>query len=287
MSAILKLIQGTPAWHAHRAASRNASETPVVLGVSPWQTPYQLWQLRTGRREAEVTPPMRRGTALEPAARRAYEALTGHVMEPLVLAEGEYSASLDGMTLDGGLILEVKCPVKGQASELWQQVTRGELPEHYRWQVQHQLMVSGAQLAHVFVFDGKEGLLLEVTPQPQCWTLIQQAWDEFMQYLETDTPPPLTERDTLERSDEAWQSAAKAYLEAKRTAEAASAQLEAAKAALVALTSHPSETGCGVIVTRYWKAGTIDYKKIPELKEVDVEEYRGPGRYRGADECRR
>ncbi|MBI4203940.1 MAG: hypothetical protein HY527_02835 [Betaproteobacteria bacterium] len=42
MSAILKLVQGTPAWHEHRAKSRNASETPAVLGVSPWQTPAEV-----------------------------------------------------------------------------------------------------------------------------------------------------------------------------------------------------------------------------------------------------
>ena len=122
MSAVLKLVQGSPEWHAHRSQSRNASETPVVLGMSPYMTPYQLWEVRTGRKTVEVTLPMRHGKELEPAARRAYEALTGLVMEPLVLAEGDYSASLDGITLDGALILEVKCPVKGQASELWKQV---------------------------------------------------------------------------------------------------------------------------------------------------------------------
>jgi hypothetical protein len=37
---------------------------------------------------------MRRGRELEAAARAAYERLTGLVMEPLVLVEGEYSASL-------------------------------------------------------------------------------------------------------------------------------------------------------------------------------------------------
>ena len=71
MSTILKLVQGSPEWHAHRARSRNASETPVVMGISPWQTPYQLWLLRTGRAEQKVTPAMRRGSELEAAARAA------------------------------------------------------------------------------------------------------------------------------------------------------------------------------------------------------------------------
>jgi putative phage-type endonuclease len=103
--------------------------------VDTWQTPYGLWLLRTGRKSQEVTPAMQHGTDMEPAARAAYEKLTGQVMEPLVLTEGDYSASLDGITLDGTLILEVKCPFKGCASELWKAVAAGEVPAHYWWQV--------------------------------------------------------------------------------------------------------------------------------------------------------
>jgi hypothetical protein len=140
-------------------------------------------------------------------------------------------------------------------------------------------MVADALLAHVFVFDGTLGKLLEVAPEPTCRAQITEAWDAFMKHIETDTPPPLTDRDTLERTDAEWQAAAAAYIAAKRAAEEAGAQLDAAKTALVDLTSHPSEAGCGVSVTRYWKAGTIDYKKVPELKEVDLEDYRSPGRF--------
>jgi putative phage-type endonuclease len=195
MSAIVKLVQGTPKWHDHRARSRNASETPAVLGVSPWQTPYGLWLLRTGRKVQEVTPAMQHGSELEPAARAAYEKLTGTVMEPLVLTDGDYSASLDGITLGGELILEIKCPFKGRASELWKSVAAGEVPAHYWWQVQHQLMVVGAALAHLYVFDGTEGLLLDVTPKPETWSRITKAWDEFQRYLASDSPPPLTDKD--------------------------------------------------------------------------------------------
>jgi hypothetical protein len=31
-------------------------------------------------------------------------------------------------------------------------------------------------------------------------------------------------------------------------------------------------------VTRFWKLGAVDYKKIPELKGVDIEPYRGQAR---------
>jgi len=278
MSAILKLVQGTAEWHEHRAKSRNASETAVVLAVSPWQTPYGLWLLKTGRAEQKVTPAMRRGTGLEPAARAAYEAHTGNLMEPLVLAEGEYSASLDGITLAGDVILEVKCPYKGQSSELWQSVAAGEVPEYYGWQIEHQLMVASAKLAHLWVFDGKQGLLFEVAARPGRWPEIHAAWDKFVQFLRTDTPPPLCERDTRDRSDAKWKAAAEAYLRAKQEAEHSAAAAEQAKAALVALASHPSESGAGVSVAQFWKKGAVDYKQVPQLKGVDLEPYRKESR---------
>jgi putative phage-type endonuclease len=278
MTTILKLVQGTPEWHAHRAQSRNASETAVVLGVSPWQTPYGLWCLRTGRTKQEVTRPMLRGAELEGAARAAYEAKTGLVMEPLVLQDEGYSASLDGITLAGDLILEIKCPFKGQASELWHAVAIGELPEHYWWQVQHQLMVSKAARAEVFVFDGAEGIVREVVPKPDAWPRIHAAWQKFDLSLASDTPPPLCERDVRVRDDAQWAAVAAQYIEAKAAAERSGAALEAVKAQLVALAEHPRELGGGVTVTRYWKAGSVDYKKIPELGVIDVEKYRGRAR---------
>ena len=278
MSAILKLVQGTQEWHDHRARSRNASETPAVLGVSPFQTPYQLWLLKTGRAEQKRTPAMRRGSELEPTARAAYELHTGQIMEPLVIQDGEYSASLDGITLDGDLVLEIKCPMKGRDSELWQAVEQGTVPEYYGWQVEHQMMVSAAHRTHLWVFDGSEGLLLEVAARPGRWPEIRQAWDTFVQFLDSDTPPPLNERDTRVRGDPAWTTAAEAYIAARQQAEVSAAKLEEAKAALVALTSHPSESGCGVSVSQFWKRGSVDYKKVPALKGVNLEQYRGQSR---------
>ena len=280
MSAtIVKLVQGTPEWHAHRAQYRNASETAAVMGASPWQTPYQLWEIRTGRKTPEVNAAMARGSALEPQARAAYEQLTGHVMQPLVLVEGNYSASLDGLTFDGQLIVEIKCPVKGKDSSLWKSVAQGTVPEHYSWQIEHQLMVSGASLAHLYVFDGQEGILLEVAPQPERWLEIHTAWEDFMRCIESDTPPALTERDKVQRNDSAWQAAAERYVKLKLEADRLSEQLDASKTALITLASHPSETGFGVSVTRFWKQGSVDYKKVPELAGVDIEAYRQKGRW--------
>ena len=34
----------------------------------------------------------------------------------------------------------------------------------------------------------------------------------------------------------------------------------------------------GVSVARFWKTGSVDYNRVPELAGIDVELYRSPGR---------
>lgn len=274
MATMVKLVQGSATWHEHRRQHRNASETPVVLGVSPWLTPYQLWQQKLGLAQQEVTAPMLRGVELEPAARAAYEARTGLVMQPLVLVDGEYSASLDGLTLGGERLVEIKCPYKGRASALWQGAEAGELPEHYRWQVQHQLMVAGAEVADVFVFDGTEGVLLEIAPDPEAWLAVRSAWDAFAEYVAKKEPPPLTARDVRIRDDPEWLSAAAKYRELRTAYDEVSRDIDLAREVLVGLASHAHEKGGGVSVTRLCKRGTIDYKSVPGLADTDLEQYR-------------
>ena len=278
MSQIVQLEQGSEAWLAHRRDLRNASETAAVLGISPWVTPYQLWLLKTGRAEQPTNAAMLRGTELEPLARHAYEVEAAQVMQPLVLQDGAYGASLDGMTLGGELIVEIKCPMRGQDSTLWRSVASAEVPSHYMAQIQHQLMVSKAALAHLWVFDGQVGLLHVIEPQAVLIAQIRQAWDAFQVYLDSDTPPPLVDADTLRRDDDTWCSAAEAYLKAKLAAQASDEALDQAKQALVALAAHPREQGAGVTVTRFWKVGSVDYKKVPELSGVDLDVYRGKAR---------
>lgn len=78
--------------------------------------------------------------------------------------------------------------------------------------------------------------------------------------------------------DAEWQTAAPTFAQLKPEADAPAARLNEAKAALVGLTSHSSEKGAGVQVTRYWKAGSVDSKKVPELAGVELEKYRGAAR---------
>ncbi len=65
---------------------------------------------------------------------------------------------------------------------------------------------------------------------------------------------------------------------AKRQADAADDALDGTRKALVALARHPRESGEGVNVVKLWKQGNVDYKRIPELKNINLDRYRGQGR---------
>ena len=275
MNALYDLVQGTSDWHAHRAQYRNASETAAVIGVSPWQTPYELWLVKTGRSTTKETEATRYGIATEPAARAAFEQESGLVMQPLVMVDGDYSASLDGITLSGDKLLEIKCPYRGKTSELWQMVKDHVVPQHYMLQVQHQLMVSGAKLAYLWVYVGQQGVGISIKPNLETFAQIKTAWDAFQPYIDHDSPPSLTEQDTVTRHDVEWQQAAETYLRCKATCDVAEVKAQEAKAHLIFLTTHNRESGYGVSVTKYWKQGNVDYKKVPQLQNVNLELYRG------------
>jgi hypothetical protein len=68
-------------------------------------------------------------------------------------------------------------------------------------------------------------------------------------------------------------SAAKAWLQAKAAHDEAHEKLVKARKLVLKLADDASCQGAGFCVTRYFKAGSIDYGKIPELRSVDLDAY--------------
>lgn len=277
-------IQGSEAWHSYRASRGNASELGALMAVSPFfpRTPYELWTVKTGRAEVEVNAAMKRGTDLEPIARAWAEDHFGNVYEPQVIERDRMSASLDGLTFDGEEVLELKCPARGVDSELWQHVAANDAPpEHYWWQIQQQLYCAEASRAQFAVYCGDtgKGITCTVYPDMQAHEAIKARWAEFFQHLDTDTPPPLTERDVIERRDEEWRDAVSAWKEAKRTLEAATAAEKEAKAALQKLAGKQNVQGCGVKVSYYHVSGGTDYAKAAKDAGIDLSAYEKKGRW--------
>lgn len=96
---------------------------------------------------------MRRGTELEAEARDAYSFQTGHaVAEVGFIASDDLpntGCSPDGLVGSG--LLEIKCPAS-MAKHLDALRTSAHATE-YRWQLQHQLMVTGAEWVDAVSYD--------------------------------------------------------------------------------------------------------------------------------------
>jgi hypothetical protein len=81
------------------------------------------------------------------------------------------------------------------------------------------------------------------------------------------------------RTDPQWVRCARAWLKAHTAAEKAKLALEKARFKLVLLAAGASAKGNGVSVTRFFRAGTINYGSIPELAGVALDDYRKPGEW--------
>lgn len=206
---IVNLQQGSPEWHAHRAQHFNASDAPAMLGVSPYKTRAELLrELHTGL-AAEVDAATQRlfddGHRSEALARPLAEEIIGDDLYPAVGAEGCYSASFDGITLDGKTIFEHKrlndtlraafADMETIAPEHRESSSWRSLPEQYRAQMEHQLMVSGASRCLFMASHwAADGTLLEEQhcwyyPHPAIRERLVAGWDRFAADLAAYVPP--------------------------------------------------------------------------------------------------
>ena len=272
-------VQGSPEWHDFKKLRIGSSESATILGINNYCTPYTLWLEKTGRKPPrETTYAMTRGVELEPIARQRFIEETGIFITPRVMVHPKYDyliASLDGIS-DGMNIVEIKCPSRSSISH--QMALRGDVLDVYQCQMQHQCLVTGADMIYYYSFDGQEGVLLKVYRDDKFIENLLHVEQEFYQHLINDTPPPLTDKDYLDFSDnEAFVALAKEYSATKTQLKALEERREALGNALMALANKQPCKGGGIRIQHYHRKGSVDYSKIPELKGVDLDFYRKDG----------
>lgn len=263
--------QNTPEWLELRKSKIGASDAPVIMGDSPWTTPYQLWLEKTGQSEGRPQNyAMRRGHEMEPIARDYFQRATGMWFEPEVVISSERDwmmASLDGISLGGGELLEIKNP----GVEDHEEAKKGRVPKKYVAQNQHALCASGGNLLYYFSYRSPEDTAtVEVKPDLEYIEKLLAAEEEFMRCVKEGTPPPQTDRDYLPRADREWIEVCEKWKAAKAAAE----EEEFYRKELIRLSAGKSSQGGGVRLRKGTRAGSVQYKKIPELVGVDLDKYR-------------
>lgn len=187
---ILQFQQGTPEWAAHRHTALNASDAPVMLGISPYRTRSALLHERaTGIVDAEIDPAVLRifaeGHRAEALARPLAEKIIGEELYPMVGTDGRYSASFDGLTLLEDTCFEHKSLNESLRYPHWDEANGDHLPDHYRAQMEQQCMVSGCERI-LFMASSwtDDGTLIEerhcwYMPDPAMRARIVAGWAQF------------------------------------------------------------------------------------------------------------
>ena len=280
-SEAIGLLQGTEEWHAHRARHFNASEAGAVMGVNPWfpKTPADLFDLKKGVKDVKFNSNMQWGIDNEPRARTYAEAMMSETFTPAVYTNGRYSASLDGVNFDGTVAIEVKCPVS-ESSPLFElstpRLVLAEAP-HYWWQIVHQFycLPTLKHLGFVIYHPVRQNVIMfsrfEAEPY---FEALENAWKTFAEAFDADQRP---QEEDLDDSEE-FQKLVHAYRVEKLKLEAQEKHLKAVEEELKGYAKRTGKStlkGFGATVTQVTRQGSVDYKKIPELKGVDLDAYRG------------
>ncbi len=268
------IIQGSAEWLRLRKNYIGASDAPVIMHVSPWKTPYQLWQEKLGLADHDQSNFFtRRGLELEPVARRQFEKLTGLLMFPEVRFSSEkpfIMASLDGIDLEGKHAVEIKCA----GPEDHEKALNNQIPEKYYPQLQHQLYVLNLEMIFYFSFNGSEGKIIEVKRDEKYITQLIEMECSFYKLIQDLLAPEMTNRDYVEKKEEQWLATTNRYLCLEAEIEALEKEKNDLKDQLIGLTNGKNCAGGGIKLTQVIRKGMIDYNAIPELRNVNLESYR-------------
>jgi putative phage-type endonuclease len=271
----IELEQGTPEWLAWRKTVITATDASILMGNNPWDTPYKVWQRKLGLAEEKVSnDAMERGKRLEPEARAQFNERYGILMEPAIVESTEYEflgASLDGMCPINNSLLEIKCG----GAKLHAMAAQGEIPQYYRDQMQHQLIVTGAERCYYYSYDGADGIRIEVLPDPGFKESFIPKAREFWRCVAMEEAPPLEDKDYRDMSDDvSWSAIACDYRAICEQIKVLEQKKEGYRQGLLKLSGDVPCLGKGIRLMKTTMKGRVDYDAIPEIQGIDLDKYR-------------
>ena len=275
-----KLEQGTQEWLDFRKNKIGASDAPCIMGVG-YHTPYKLWQTKLGMTEIKQNQAMARGHELEPVIRNEFELMMGVNVEPEMIINPEVSwmiASLDGLNREEKIAVEIK----NNNKEYHEMAKDSKIPARHYPQLQHQIACLdhlGIHEVHYYShWNGEYAHVIE----KRCDQYIDDLKEKESQFFECMmnlTPPEMTEADYIKRTDEKWSMYARAYREACTQLKHWEEECKSIKQELVSKSDGQSCKGEGVTLRLIPPGkGRVNYNKIPELCNVDLDLYRTPSK---------
>jgi predicted phage-related endonuclease len=179
-------------------------------------------------------------------------------------------ASLDGYCPESKRLIEIKCP----NDKIFQEFTEsGVIPEYYLWQIQHQLCVTELQECTLVLFNGEICSEVVIKRDEAMISKLVEKEYQFYQSMINFTP---IDSPLVVREDEDMKEAVAAY-EIAKAARIEAQELE--RICFDGIIYLANEKNCicnGKEIKKMYRTGSVDYKKIDELKNIDLNKYRRP-----------
>lgn len=208
-------VKDVEQWHQLRGLGIGGSDAGIVMNVSQYRTPYELWEEKTGKAKKEfiTNEAIEKGNALEPVMFELFKILYGNRYEVIdtkniSLSSKQFPymrANLDGALINKQTgqkgVLEIKSTTTQNVSMLkkWKQ---DDLPITYYFQVLHYLYVTGFDFAIVYAIldipwsNQQETRVVELNKadlEADIELLVKtERW--FWNKVKTKSPPPFLEK---------------------------------------------------------------------------------------------
>ena len=271
----VEIRQRTPNWFAWRKGKIGASDVSAIIGENPFKTALELFEQKMLDTSTPVNDAMQRGIDYEDEARQAAcnslgiayeEACFEHCSRPYLIS------SLDGWK-EGQGALEIKVPGK-DAHAL---AMGGMIPSYYIPQCQAIMLVTKTDSMFYASYDPatKQLATVMIKRDSELCDRIEQAAEDFHRRMINFDPPEPSERDYPRFADanglELRVREAKLKLEELKAWEKV---YDGLKEEAIAQTGNRNAYLGEMRITKVISKGRIQYKDIPQLKELDLEAFR-------------
>lgn len=216
------------AWLAERRTGIGGSDAAAAVGLSKWTTRLELFLDKRGELEKAESEPMLWGNLLEPVIRQRYCDVTGRtvVIPPGIIRHPKVQFAL--MTPDGiadeSRVLQVKT---ARTAEGWGEPGSAEIPQDYLLQVNHEMFVTGLEVADVAVLvGGSDFRIYVVEADTELQTMLIEQERQFWAMVQTNEPPAPMNRDDVKKR---WRFSSGAAVAADTAVIKAAEMLAAAK----------------------------------------------------------
>jgi len=277
----INLEQGTPEWLAYRVNGIGGSDIASIHGSEgAFKKRGEVMMEKLGHTK-ELTE-YQKGIF---AAGHEWEAVVrdrlngqGFNFQPAVIESGinaRFFASLDGLDADRELLLEVKSCTTVQKFAAYVEST----PDHYFAQVQWQMAVTGYSTTWLAFVHNGELSVKEVKADKAFQQSLFQSAEAFLSDLDAikagTLPAPVL---SLASPDIVKLHALKcASVEAAKALDALDEEIKTLAQKILSENGATQVQGEGINIQLVEREGSVDYKKIPELKNVDLNQYRKKG----------